>query len=82
MEVIMIRTALRHMLSALAAAAVVSAFAVTAVSATERELVDSLQTMFRGTTRDLIAQTPQQKGTMHRQIPWMRAYTEGSDLRK
>lgn len=49
----MIRRAIRHTLSALAALALVSAFASSAVSAnelsgTERELVDSLQTMHRG----------------------------------
>ena len=49
----MIRIPIRHALSALAAAALLSAFAFGPASAgelqnTERELVDSLQTMLRG----------------------------------
>ena len=79
----MTRTAIRSTLAALAAVALVSAFAGTAVSAnelsgTERELVDSLQSMFQGTTRGLTAQKPQQKAT----IRWMREYSVGIDLRK
>jgi hypothetical protein len=49
----MTRTAIRHTLSALAALALISAFASTLVSAAERELVDALQTQFRGPTSGL-----------------------------
>jgi hypothetical protein len=53
MELATTRTAICHTLSALAAVALVSAFAIGPASAgglqnTERELVDSLQTMHRG----------------------------------
>jgi hypothetical protein len=54
MEDAMTRTAIRHMLSALAAVALVSAFASTLVSAAERELVDVLQAQCRGPTSGLL----------------------------
>ena len=77
----MTRTAIRHALSALA----MLASASTGVSAnelqsTERELVDSLQTMHRGTTRNAKAKKAQ--AATHRPIPWMQSFSEGSDLRK
>jgi hypothetical protein len=89
MEVAMTRTALRDTLSALAAVALVSAFASTAVSAnelsgTERELVDSLQSMNRGLDKPtfgekfkmgLATQKPlQQTPTTHYEFRWWQDY--------
>jgi hypothetical protein len=83
----MTRIAIRHTLSALAALALVSAFSGSPASAHEplhhqwTHVNEQVKSMSRGTTRDLTAQKPQQKATTH-YIPWMRGYSEGSDLRK
>ena len=80
--------AIRHTLSALAAVALVSAFASTAVSAnelsgTERELVDSLQSMNRGLDKPtfgekfkmgLATRRPQQTPTTHYEFRWWQDY--------
>ena len=51
------RTTIRHTLSALAAIALASAFAGTAVSARERELMDKLGIMHRVDPRQIMLQT-------------------------
>jgi hypothetical protein len=89
MEVAMTRTAVRHTLSALAALALVSAFASNPTSAgelsnTERELVDSLQSMNRGLDKPTFGEKfkmglatqkpPQQTPTTHYEFRWWQDY--------
>jgi hypothetical protein len=51
------RTTLHHTLAAIAALALLSAFASTSVSATERELMDKLGIMHRVEPRQIMRQT-------------------------
>lgn len=85
----MTRKAIRHTLSAFAAVALVSAFAASPASAgelsnTERELVDSLQSMNRGLDKPTFGdkykmglatqKPPQQTPTTHYEFRWWQDY--------
>jgi hypothetical protein len=87
MEVAMTRTAIRHTLSAIAAAALISAFATGAVAGGMRaqhlqdEMMGSIKghTIKKPETERLATQTPsQQAPTRHYQFRWWQDYGGGA----